>query len=154
KRARIVELGAQLAQCGDVQRRVHAGNIAALEKAKNALSECKSIRAAERDDTDTARATSRATTSGPTVVPGLTQAQCSAMGGRIKTYTNTAGRGQDVGECLVPPRIADNSNTSPRQQVAPSTAQAPIQLPQQGDAGPSQTASPRIVALPPDQRDS
>jgi hypothetical protein len=30
--------------------------------------------------------------------------QCAARGGRIITWTNTAGQGTDVGECYVPPR--------------------------------------------------
>jgi hypothetical protein len=73
------------------------------------------------------------------------------MGGRITTYTNTAGRGQDVGECLVPPRIGNNSAAPPVQQTTPSSAQAPIQLPQQGDVGPApQPPSPRVAALPPE----
>jgi hypothetical protein len=34
---------------------------------------------------------------------GVTQQQCSSMGGRILTFTNTAGVGPDVGDCFVPP---------------------------------------------------
>lgn len=33
---------------------------------------------------------------------GVTGSQCAAMGGRIITWTNTAGSGQSVGECYVP----------------------------------------------------
>lgn len=40
--------------------------------------------------------------SGPALIPGLTQKECAARGGRIRTYTNTAGRGPEVGECFVP----------------------------------------------------
>ena len=82
----------------------------------------------------------RGTSSGPSLVRGLTQAQCAARGGRITTFTNTAGVGQDVGECLVPPRVAASSSAPPAQQGAPSSTQAPIQLPQPG-----------IVQVPPPQ---
>ena len=37
------------------------------------------------------------------LIPKTTGPQCAAMGGRILTWTNTAGRGVEVGECLVPP---------------------------------------------------
>lgn len=36
----------------------------------------------------------------------MTGAQCTALGGRIITWTNTAGQGVQVGECYVPPRAA------------------------------------------------
>jgi hypothetical protein len=35
----------------------------------------------------------------------MTDAQCQSVGGHIITYTNTAGVGPDIGDCLVPPRI-------------------------------------------------
>jgi hypothetical protein len=37
------------------------------------------------------------------LIPKTTGPQCAAWGGRILTWTNTAGRGPEVGECLIPP---------------------------------------------------
>jgi hypothetical protein len=42
---------------------------------------------------------------GQQLLQRVTDAQCRAAGGHIITYTNTAGVGPDVGDCLVPPRI-------------------------------------------------
>src|SRR5690349_9687195 len=38
--------------------------------------------------------------------------QCAARGGRIITWTNTAGQGTDVGECYVPPRAGGGATGS------------------------------------------
>lgn len=54
-----------------------------------------------------------------------TQAQCNALGGRIITWTNTAGRGPNVGECFV---AAASSRT-----VAPS--RPTVTSPSLGQAG-------------------
>jgi hypothetical protein len=54
---------------------------------------------------------------GPQLLPGLTKQECTARGGRIITYTNTAGVGPDVGECFVPANIAAggaNATRAPR----------------------------------------
>ncbi|WP_420417998.1 hypothetical protein [Pacificispira sp.] len=51
-------------------------------------------------------------TSAQQLIPGQTQAQCSALGGQIRTWTNTYGQGVSVGECYVPPRAGDSSGYS------------------------------------------
>ena len=50
----------------------------------------------------------------------MTLAQCNAMGGRILSYTNTAGRGPDVGECYVPAKGTAGAGTGA--YSAPSAA--------------------------------
>jgi hypothetical protein len=92
--------------------------------------------------------------SGPRLVRGVTLAQCSAMGGRITTYTNTAGRGPDVGECLVPPQVGANSAVRPVPQAAPAQRQGDAgAMPQPPDTRPdAQPAPPQVAALPPPQR--
>jgi hypothetical protein len=38
------------------------------------------------------------------LISGMTGSACAARGGQITTWTNTAGRGPDVGDCYIPPR--------------------------------------------------
>jgi hypothetical protein len=56
---------------------------------------------------------------------GLTQQQCSAQGGRIITFTNTAGQGPEVGDCYVPPQLSAGKAAG---NVPPPQGSAPVVL--------------------------
>jgi hypothetical protein len=86
--------------------------------------------------------------SGPALVPGLTQKECAARGGRITTYTNTAGRGPEVGECLVPAHIAGGAGGPPAQQGMPASAStAVVRAPTPTPQSPAEPA-PQITSPP------
>ncbi len=61
---------------------------------------------------------------GPQLFHRLTKQQCSDRGGRIITYTNTAGQGPDVGECFVQASLAGGAvlPRPPTGRVTPDVA--------------------------------
>lgn len=56
------------------------------------------------------------------LLKGVTGPQCAAQGGRIIAWSNTAGSGANVGECLVPAPGAGSASTPSRAPPPPSAA--------------------------------